>query len=297
VSGLDYEASGGATPGVLWASKNGPGTLYRLTWNGSAWTPDTANDWGNGKALRYTNGGGDVDAEGVTFAIDSTSIFVGSERNNSDNQVSLNSVLMFDTTAEGATLVATTEWDLTTGQGLPPTAANAGIEGITWIADAVLVAGGFVDDAGVAYDPTDYLEHSGGVFFLGLEADGGVYAYVLEENGTATLIATIASGLPSVMALEYDETLDVIWAVCDNGCNGRAVALELDASGVFDVVGPFERPTTLPDSNNEGFAVAPLAECVNAERPAIWADDDALGGNALRQGTITCNPLAPPQQF
>ncbi|GAA0382972.1 hypothetical protein GCM10009530_37220 [Microbispora corallina] len=30
MSGLAYEASGGSTPGVLWAVQNGPGTLYRL---------------------------------------------------------------------------------------------------------------------------------------------------------------------------------------------------------------------------------------------------------------------------
>jgi len=297
LSGLDYQASGSATPGVLWASKNGPGTLYRLTWNGSAWTPDTANDWTNGKTLEYPDGSGDVDAEGVTFANDATSVFIGSERNNSVDTVSRNSVLKFDATTPGTTLVATTEWNLTSGFGLPTTEANRGIEAITWIADSVLVAGGFVDLSGQAYDPTDFTAHSEGVFFIGIEESGGVYAYVLEDDGGATLIATIERGFGSVMALEYDDGLDVMWVVCDDGCDGRALALELDPTGAFTVFGTYERPASLLNTNNEGFAVAPFAECVNDERPAIWADDDQAGGNALRQGTMTCNPLAPIEQF
>ncbi|MDO9175694.1 MAG: lamin tail domain-containing protein, partial [Actinomycetota bacterium] len=40
LSGLDYEASGTAAPGTLWAVQNGPGTLYKLTWNGTTWAPD-----------------------------------------------------------------------------------------------------------------------------------------------------------------------------------------------------------------------------------------------------------------
>ena len=67
MSGLVYQASGTGAPGVLWAVKNGPGTLYRLLWNGTVWTPDTANGWANGKALHYPDGTGDPDAEGVTI--------------------------------------------------------------------------------------------------------------------------------------------------------------------------------------------------------------------------------------
>ena len=41
--------------------------MYRLLWDGTKWTPDTANDWGAGKVLRFTDGTGDPDAEGVTL--------------------------------------------------------------------------------------------------------------------------------------------------------------------------------------------------------------------------------------
>ena len=43
LSGLAYEPSGSSARGTLWAVRNGPGTLYRLTWTGSAWVPETAD--------------------------------------------------------------------------------------------------------------------------------------------------------------------------------------------------------------------------------------------------------------
>jgi hypothetical protein len=57
MSGLTYEPSGTAAPGVLWASKNGPGTLFRMLWNGTVWVQDPA--WLGGKTLRYGDGAGD----------------------------------------------------------------------------------------------------------------------------------------------------------------------------------------------------------------------------------------------
>jgi hypothetical protein len=47
----------------------------------------------------------------------------------------------------------------------------------------------------------------------------------------------------------------------------------------------------MPNLNNEGFAIAPLSQCVSNVRPAFWADDGATGGNALRMGTVTCASL------
>ena len=68
LSGLAYQPSGSGAPGVLWAVRNGPSTLYRLVYDGTKWTPDTANGWSAGKQLRYADGAGAPDAEGVTLA-------------------------------------------------------------------------------------------------------------------------------------------------------------------------------------------------------------------------------------
>ncbi|WP_233621618.1 hypothetical protein [Amycolatopsis sp. WAC 04182] len=67
MSGLSF-----GSPDVLWAVKNGPGTLYRLVRNGTQWKPDTANGWSSGKQLRYRDGKGDPDAEAVVATPDAT---------------------------------------------------------------------------------------------------------------------------------------------------------------------------------------------------------------------------------
>jgi hypothetical protein len=291
LSGLSYEPSGSAAPGVLWASQNGPGSLHRLVWNGSTWAPDPADGWGTGKALHYPDGTGDVDAEGVTV-LDAARVYVGSERNNGDSGVSRNSVLLYDTVAAGAapSLTATTEWNLT--GLLPATGANTGIEAVEFVPDSFLTANGFVDQAaGGPYDPTAYPDHGDGLFFVGLEATGGIYAVELDHvDGTATLIATIDSGFPGVMALEFDAELGDLWAVCDDGCQGRSSILRL-VGGSFTVASSFDRPSTMPNINNEGFAIAPLAACTADLRPAFWADDSDTAGNSLRQGTVSCLPI------
>src|SRR5262249_45489245 len=153
-----------------------------LVWNGTIWTPDTANNWSAGKALLYSNGGGNPDAEGVTFAnLVGDGVYVSTERDNNANAISRNSILRFDTAAAGATLTATHEWNLTSD--LPVVGANLGIEAITWIPDAFLVSRGFFDESkNRAYNPADYAAHGTGLFFVGVEANGIIYAYALDHS-------------------------------------------------------------------------------------------------------------------
>ncbi len=291
MSGLVYEGSGSATPGVLWAVKNGPGTLHRLVSDGTTWAPDTTGDWGAGKALKYTNGTGNVDAEGVTFAGASSSegIFVASERNNDANGVSKNAILRFDPAGAGTTLTATNEWDLTAD--LPAVGPNLGMEAITWIPDTELVSEGFVDQTtGSAYDPVDYADHGTGLFFIGLEANGTIYAYALDlVGGGFTKVATIASGFTGVMDLQFDRDLGNFWAVCDDTCQGRSTVLSVNGSGAYVPGTLFDRPATMPNLNNEGFAIASATECVADRRPVFWADDTGTDGHAIRSGTISCS--------
>jgi Lamin Tail Domain len=290
MSGLDHEPGVAGAPDVLWAVRNGPGTVFKLTWNGTVWAPDAASDWGTGRTLQYPGGDGDVDSEGVTLAGGSgATIYVGAERNNSDSGVSRNAVLQFDTTAAGATLSAVREWNLT--GDLPATNPNAGIEAISWVPDSFLTTNGFFDEAsGSAYDPNIYPDHGDGLFFVGVEATGGIYAYALNHNtGGFTRIATIASGLAGVMALDFDAELGNLWAVCDDTCTGRSAILQIE-NGAFTVINSYERPADMPNINNEGFAVAALDECVGGLRPVFYSDDSDTGGNSLRQSTLPCPP-------
>jgi Lamin Tail Domain/RTX calcium-binding nonapeptide repeat (4 copies) len=290
VSGLAYEASGGATPGVLWAAQNGPGTLYRLEWDGTKWTPAKTDGWSAGKALHYPDGTGDPDSEGVTLtgAGPAGGVFVSTERDNGDSGVSRPEVLRFDPTGTAASLAATKEWNLTAD--LPAVGSNSGLEAISWIPDAFLTSRGFLDEhTGKAYDPSAYAGHGDGLFFVGLEGNGTIYAYALDQAGGGfTRVATIASGFPSVMDLQFEPETNHLWAVCDNTCNGRTATLDVNAGGKFAVTNVYERPGSMPDLNNEGFAIAPQAECVDGHKPVFWSDDDDDDGHALRSGTLDC---------
>jgi hypothetical protein len=289
LSGLMYEGAGGA-PGTLWAVRNGPGSLFRLLWNGMIWTPDLANSWGAGKTLSYPGSTGSPDSEGVTFAGAGSfeGIYVATERDNNANAVSRNSILRFDPGAAGTALTATHEWNLTTD--LPVVGPNLGIEAITWIPDSFLVPQLFFDESkGHVYNPGEYPNHGSGLFFVGVEANGNVYAYALDHSGGGfTRVATIVSSLTGVMDLHFDRETNDLWAICDDTCQGRSVVLRLGADGKFAAARFFERPASAPNLNNEGFAVAPLAECVNTRRPVFWADDSETGGHSIRKGTLTC---------
>ncbi|MGW4649102.1 lamin tail domain-containing protein [Kitasatospora sp. NPDC004289] len=282
LSGLALEGSS-----VLWGAQNS-GKLWRLVPNGSGgWKPDTANGWTSGKTLRFTNGSGAPDAEGVTVTSAGAAggVFVSSERDGSGS--SRLSVLRYDVSGTSTSLTATKEWNLTAD--LPSVGSNAGLEAITWVPDAALTAAGFKDaSTGAAYDPAGYGAHSGGVFFVGLEGNGSVYGYVLQDSGTFTKVATVSSGMSGVMDLEWEPQASRLWAVCDDTCSGQHRTFTVNASGAFAVAAVYNRPTGMANLNNEGFAVAGAAECVGGSKPVYWSDDSNTSGHAIRKGSISC---------
>jgi len=296
LSGLTYEAAGSGQPAVLWAARNGPGAMFRLVFSGGIWTPDATNGWGAGKLLRFPDGLGEPDAEGITIVAGASSggVYVASERNNSANSVSRNSILRFDASAAGSTLTATHEWNLTAD--LPAVGANLGIEAITWIPDSMLVANGFYDESKArAYAPADYASHGTGIFFVGVEANGIIYAYALNHaTNSATRVATIVTGFPGVMGMEYDRDTGYLWATCDDGCGNTTGVLQIDVSvgsltrGRFLAPRRYARPSTLPNINNEGFAFAPQSVCVAGRKSVFWADDSETAGHSIRSATIPC---------
>ena len=289
LSGLAYEARQAGD--ILWAVENGTGTLYRLIFDGVTWVPD-AGGWADGATLRYPDGTGVVDAEGValTGAGSADGIYVSSERNNDASAVSRPSVLRYDVSDASGDLVATREWNL--AADLPGLRANGGLEGIAWIADADLVSGGFIDQStGAAYSPATYPGHGGGLFFVGVETDANVYAYALRDDGGYARVATIASGFELVAELEYDTATDTLLVVCDQACDGRITAFRL-AGGIFAPTVTYARPAGMANLANEGFALA--SACVGGSRAAYWADDAGTGGFSLRAGTFACAASADP---
>ena len=301
ISGLTYDGTGSATPGVLWAVNNGDGTLVRLLWNGSQWASDTANGWSNaGKPLKYADGNGTPDTEGVTVGGTSSAagIYTSTERNNTASGTSRPTILRYDVTGSASTLTATNEWNI--GPDLPGgIAANAGPEAIAWVPDSYLTANGFKDEAagGAAYAPASYPNHGNGLFFVALEANSRVYAYALNHaDNTFARIASFASGYTNgVMALDWEEEKDRLWVVCDDTCGGVHGTFAIDTTagatqGTFVAKKYYERPSGMPNLNNEGFTTTPRSECAGGVKPVFWTDDAATGGNSVRAGTLACTP-------
>jgi hypothetical protein len=294
LSGLVASLEGEAV--VLWAVRNGPSRLYRIVAAGAEWRPETAPDWSDGRRLRYPNGSGAPDAEGVTLtdAGAAAGVYVASERDNERGRTSRNSVLRYVVTDGRGALRATHEWRL--NALLPAVPPNSGVEAITWIADTALVAAGFRDERrGEPYDPARYPDHGDGLFVVGLEANGMLYVLALDHRTQeVALVARVRTGMRSVMGLSYDAERRELWASCDESCGGGLRVLAVDtvrtssARGNLTVTRAYVAPRGRPESNHEGFALAPLATCTDGLRDVFWADDGALGGHALRRGRLVC---------
>lgn len=284
LSGLFYQPASGAQTPVLWAVQNKPSKLYALSWNGTVFAKTST------KTLRYPSGSGAPDAEGITKAeLDSPAIYVASERDGSGSNRF--SVLRYDTSSTAATLNATNEWNLTAD--IPKVSkTNVGLEGITWVPDAHLVAKGFIDDnTRLPYDPANYYGHGTGLFFVGLESTGMVYVYALNQGGSSFVrITSFASGHKELMDLSFDRDNGILWAYCDDNCDNKSNLLAIDG-GKFVVKKGYNRPKSMSNTNNEGIAIAPESECVNKLKSFFWTDDSEKSGHALRRGTVPCGPL------
>lgn len=283
LSGLHQEG------GVMWGAQNS-GKLWRLVSNGSGgWTPDTTGGWSAGRTLRFPDGSGTPDSEGVTLtgAGSAGGVFVSSERNGDVSGTSRLSVLRYDVSGTGSTLTATREWNLTSD--LPSVGSNGGLEAITWVPDSYLTGAAFKDaSTGAAYDPAGYGSHTGGVFFVGVEGTGTVHGYVLQDSGAFTRVASVSSGMSGVMELQWEPQAARLWVVCDDTCGGQHRTMQVNSSGTFATTAVYNRPSGMANLNNEGFSVSGAGECVGGSKPVFWSDDSNTGGHALRRGSISC---------
>jgi hypothetical protein len=299
VSGLVYEPATASAPAVLWAVQNDPSKLYRLIWNGTLFTQVTGEGWVTGKLLRYPGGTGSPDSEGVTRTDwSSNEVYVAAERDNDANQLTRQSILRYELTGSKGVLDATHEWQLT--GDLPAVDVNSGLEGIAWIPDTYLVERGFVDESTQApYVPGLYPDHGAGIFLVSVDATGMIYGYVLDHgaSGAFTRVVTFASGQARAVDLTFDRDTGTLWSLCDSKCEDRMTLFEVDADPASATAGRFilratvSPPKALVDMNNEGVALAPLAECTGERRSIFWADDGETSGYSIRRGSIVCGRL------
>lgn len=281
-SGLDFH------DGSLWAVDNGTGMIWQLdaAVDGSV---SFAEGWEDGKRVRFQKDAADAsaagpDAEGITLDGSGT-VYLAVERDNSDKGTNFNAILEVDPSQAGPDIVADAEWDLT--DSLPAVSANMGIEAVEWVPNSV-VEGAIVDaNTGSVFDASVYPDAaSGGVFFVALEDNGHVYAYVLNEDGSAVQIADLDPKIGGAMGLDYDSVLGVLWVEADDGYNGRLAQLKFNGTSEPQVA-HIERPASMPNLNNEGFATSPVEYCVDGQRPAWWFADGETP-EALRTAPLDC---------
>lgn len=287
-SGLDF------ANGKLYAVDNGTATF---------WVMDVAKDgaltfssgFEQGKRVCFQKDANNEsakgpDAEGITVD-GSGMVYLASERDNGNKGVNYDTILMVNPNATGTRLVAQQEWDLTAS--LPQVSANMGIEAVEWVANAS-VAGKLVDqNTGVAFDATQYPNAvAGGVFFVALEDNGHVYAYVLNSDGSVEQIADIDSKLGGAMSLDYDTYENVLWVAADDGYGNQMAKITLNGTIEPGIVHVLPASGVNASANNEGFAVASAEYTVNGQRPTYRFCDGVTSG-ALTIGSLDCSYTAP----
>ena len=164
------------------------------------------------------------------------------------------------------------------------TGTNLGLEGITYVPDALLVEAGW-KVGGVAY--TAAAHPTPGLFVTAVEGTGDLHFFSLPTGAAPVEVKVEKSGFPFAMDVAYDADREALWALCDDSCGGIYNLLEI-VDGEF-TVDSYARPDGMPNLNNEGMALAPWSTCVEGVQEVVWADDGDTDGHSLRAGTLPCN--------
>lgn len=253
-SGIDFDADGRA-----WVVNNDEGGLLALDYDVDSGSYTVAGQWN----LKYPDGSGLPDTEGITVAEDG-SLYVATERDNASKNVSRPSVLHFAApTSEGGDLAAEQEWNLSEFTG--EIGANSGLEAISAL--------------------------GGGEFAVGVEANGEVL-FVDLSGDAPVLKQRYESPFEGVMALDYDAESGVLRALCDEVCEGASIELT-QADGEWKAASEVQaRPVGMDNVANEGFATHTFAgECTDGKQEEttvfLWADDGVTEGIPFRAAENT----------
>ena len=286
-SGLDFHN------GQLYAVDNGTGKFWIMDVSKDG-NISFASGFENGKRVRFQKDAADPDAagpdtEGIT--VDGKGlVYVAAERDNSAKNVNNNTVLMVDPNADGEDLTALKEWNLTSS--LPQVKANMGIESVEWVSAEDISSKLTDKNTGSIFDIADYPNaYSGGIFFVALEDNGHVYAYVLNEDGSSVQIADIDSKLGGAMGLDYDKYEKCLWVAADNGFGNKSAKITFNGSENPDINHVLPASGVDVTANNEGFAVADADYTVDGARP-VFRFNDGVESGALTEGYLYCDYTA-----
>lgn len=241
-----------------------------------------------GKAVKFIKDANDPkaagpDSEGIT--VDNKGrVYLAVERDNGDKNVNKNMILQVaDPFKDAKEMVADREWNIT--KLLPDVGANLGIETIEWVSFDNINGLLYDQKNNKALDKKDYPNaYADGVFFVGMEANGHVYALILEENGKAEVISDIKTGLGGVMSMDFDTENNVLWANADNDYNNIHNIIQFNGSNnpkIVHITAPKDMDINL---NNEGFVIDPQVTA-DGLRATYWFMDGS-NNNAFRKSAI-----------
>lgn len=284
VSGATFDPT---DPSILWVTMN-KGRLFKMHKVDGQY--EAFPEWEGGLPVRFTDGGGELDSEGVAVGPDGA-VYLTSERDNARaKSTSQNKIARFDVgnvTTETTELVATHEWDV---NGQVVTGTNLGLEGIAYVPDAFLVDAGW-KVGGQAYRAADFA--TPGLFVTAVEGTGNLHFFSLATGEAPVEVKVEKSGFPWAMDVAYDADRGSLWALCDDGCGGVQNFLTVQ-DGDFTVTRSFARPSGMANLNNEGLAIAPWKTAVDGKVEVIWTDDGDTDGHSLRAGRLEFPVATPP---
>ena len=228
------------------------------------------------------------DSEGIT--VDSKGrVYLAVERDNGEKNINKNMILQVaDPFKDKKEMLADKEWNIT--NLLPDVGANLGIETIEWVSFDNINGLLYDQKNNKALDKNDYPNaYANGIFFVGLEANGHVYALVLEEDGKAEVISEIETGLGGVMSMDFDLANNVLWANADNDYNNIHNIIQFNGSKIPKIVHVTAPKDMNIDLNNEGFMIDPEVS-EDGLRATYWFMD-GKNSKAFRKSAIKADYL------
>jgi len=279
-SGLDFFNN------KLYAVDNGTATFWILDVNKDG-SMKFHDGYSKGKKIKFIKDKDNTsakgpDAEGITVD-DEGKVYLASERDNSNKGVNYNTILMVDPNTQENEIVASKEWDLTSS--LPNVSANMGIESVEYV-NFKDIEGAILDkNTKETFDIKNYPNSiNDGIFFVALEDNGFVYAYVLNNDGTYTLINEYDSKLGGAMSMDFDTYNKELWVMSDNGYKNLGAKIKFN-NGTTSVEHLLPPTKLNVNGNYEGFAISDVSYTRNGKRP-VYRFEDGVASGALTIGSI-----------
>lgn len=269
-----YEDLSGAsfdtTQNQLWVCRNGPGDESKV-WILSPEADDFTVAEVDGERAEWTDFG---DLEGLTFdPQNALGIFGMVEGKETIRQWQLD-----PQSASGDTVA---KWDLSADL---PLSGSLGAEGIAFISDQDLEAGGFTDPSGQSRLSSRGL---GGLLFIGHQNGGDIYVVDLEPDGDDyDLVGIYPTSYGETAALEFDSMTGnlYIWHGGDHQVL-EITNLKTQANGAFTIKALYESPDR--QANFEGLAID-NSRCPGNRSHLFLTEDDGADHALLWFKTLPC---------